>query len=78
MKKSLLLPIIILVLNVFTAAQSQTLTVDGVSYAVDTLENHQVGPGTQYISLRLTANNRLDVHFLKTDLRNPYIQIRTA
>jgi len=59
--------------------QAQTLPIDGVNYTVDTLENHQVGPGTQYISLRLTAPaKRLDVYFLKADLKNPHIEIRTA
>jgi hypothetical protein len=61
------------------SVQAQILPVDGVNYTVDTLENHQVGPGTQYVSLRLTAPaKRLDVYFLKTDLKNPNIEIRTA
>lgn len=59
--------------------KAQTLPVDGVNYTIDTLENHMVGPGTQYISLRLTAPaKRLDVYFLKTDLKNPHVEIRTA
>lgn len=59
--------------------QAQTLPVDGVNYTIDTLENHQVGPGTQYVSLRLTAPaKRLDVYFLKADLKDPHIEIRTA
>jgi hypothetical protein len=58
---------------------AQTLSVGGVTYSVDTLENHQVGPSTQYVSLRLTAPaKRLDVFFLKSDLKNPNIEIRTA
>lgn len=62
-----------------SAVQAQTLLVDGVSYSVDTLENHQVGPGTQFTSLRLTtATKRLDVFFLKADLKNPHIELRTA
>ena len=59
--------------------QAQTLPVDGVNYTIDTLENHQVGPGTQYIALRLTAPaKRLDVYFLKANLKDPHIEIRTA
>jgi len=59
--------------------QAQTLPIDGVNYTIDTLENHQVGPGTQYVSLRLTAPaKRLDVYFLKADLKDPHIEIRTA
>ncbi len=75
MKK--LLPFFIFTLYVFTT-QAQTLMIDGTTYSVDTLENHQVGPGTQYVALRLQAANRLDVYFLKTDLKNAHIQIRTA
>lgn len=75
MKKLLLF---ILVATFTFTLQSQTLMIDGANYSVDTLENHQVGPGTQYVSLRLLGPNRLDVFFLKTDLKNPYIQIRTA
>lgn len=76
MKKLILLFSLVSVF--FFTAQSQTLLVDGVNYSVDTLENHQVGPGTQYVALRLLATNRLDVYFLKTDLKNPHIQVRTA
>lgn len=61
------------------ALHAQTLSVDGVVYNVDTLQNQQVGPGTQYTALRLTASKKqLDVFFLKTDLKNPHIEIRTA
>ena len=76
MKKNYLF---IFLLTFFTAVHAQTLLVDGVNYSVDTLENHQVGPGTQFTSLRLTtATKRLDVYFLKTDLKNPHIEVRTA
>lgn len=76
MKKKILL---IFLLTFLGALQAQTLLVDGVNYSVDTLENHQVGPGTQFTSLRLTtATKRLDVFFLKTDLKNPHIEVRTA
>ncbi len=69
----------IYLLTLLSAVQAQTLLVDGVSYSVDTLENHQVGPGTQFTSLRLTtATKRLDVYFLKADLKNPHIEVRTA
>lgn len=63
----------------FVVTQVSAIQIGGITYKVDTLENHQVGPGTQYISLRLTATGkRLDVFFLKTDLKNPYVEIRTA
>lgn len=58
---------------------AQSLTVDGMTYHVDTLENHQVGPGTQYVSLRLqNGSNRMDVFILKSDLKNQWIDVRTA
>lgn len=77
MNKRYLLPLLLIIYSF--AIQSQTLTIDGVTYDVDTLENHQIGPGTQYVSYRLQkAADRMDVFMLKTDLKNPYIQIKTA
>ena len=58
--------------------KAQNLTIDGISYAVDTLANYKVGPGTQYTSLRLQAATRLDVFFLKADLNNPYLNFKTV
>ncbi len=70
---------LIIILSSVLLLQAQTLPIDGIVYTVDTLENHQVGPGTQYVSLSLTApSKRMDVFFLKTDLKNPHIEIRTA
>lgn len=67
------------ILFTFAFSKAQTLPIDGTVYAVDTLENHQVGPGTQYTAIRLTTSSkRLDVYFLKTDLKTPYVEIRTA
>lgn len=69
--------IIFLITVIF--AQAQTMLVGGVEFSIDTLENHQVGPSTQYVSLRLKApSKRLDVFFLKTDLKDPNIEIRAA
>jgi hypothetical protein len=60
-------------------AYPQTIDLDGTVYKVDTLENHQVGPATQYTQLRLTApSKRLDVYFLVANLTNPNITLRTA
>ena len=56
------------ILFTFVFTQAQTLDIEGVAYTVDTLENHQVGPGTQYTALRLTTSTkRLDVYFLKAN-----------
>ncbi|NDP19792.1 MAG: T9SS type A sorting domain-containing protein [Paludibacter sp.] len=69
----------IIFLSAVLFVQAQTLSVDGTNFTIDTLENHLVGPGTQYVSLRLTApSKRMDVFFLKADIKNPHIQIRTA
>lgn len=61
--------------TVFSIAQ--TISIDGKTYTIDTLANFKVGPGTNYTSLRLQANSRLDVFFLKVDITNPYISIKT-
>ncbi len=71
---------ILITLTVFTGyTGAQEMTLNGITYSVDTLENHQVGPATQYVSMRLRATGRrLDIFFLKTDVSNPYVEIRTA
>lgn len=57
---------------------AQTISIDGKTYSMDTLANFKVGPGTQYTSLRLQSNSRLDVFFLKVDAKNPFISIKTV
>lgn len=59
---------------------SQTITLDGTVYDVDTLENHQVGPSTRYLKLHLAgpSTKRLDVYFLIANVRDPYITVRAA
>jgi len=57
---------------------SQSISIDGKTYSIDTLSNFKVGPGAQYTALRLKSNNRLDVFFLKVDADNPYITFRAA
>lgn len=77
MKKTTLL--LTLFFSFIFVLQARTLPIDGTNFNVDTLENHFVGPGTQYLSLRLTTpSKRIDVFLLKADLKNPYIEIRTA
>lgn len=66
------------VLTVIFTATAQSLTIDGKTYSVDTLSNFKAGPGSQYISLRLLSNSRLDVYFLKVDATNPYVTFRAA
>ena len=74
MKKQILLSLFVALFATYT--YSQTLSLDGVVFSLDTLENHQIGPGTHYTSLRLMGNVRLDVFFIKADLKNPYVEFR--
>ncbi len=74
MKKYIIL--IIFLSFLFFNSYSQTLEIDGEIYTVDTLENHLVGPGTHYVALRLQGKTSFNVFFFKTDLKNPYIEIR--
>jgi hypothetical protein len=76
--KKILLSFILLLFT--TIVYSQTINLDGLEYNVDTLENHQAGPSTQYLRLRLTGtgNKQLDVYFLIADVTNPNITIRAA
>lgn len=57
-------------------AVSQSIVIDGKTYTVDTLSHYKVGPGTQYTSLRLKSNTRLDVFFLKVNAENPYVSFK--
>jgi hypothetical protein len=77
MMKKTILSLVSLLLA--TAVYSQTIDLDGTVYNVDTLENHQVGPSTQYTKLRLTApTKRLDVFFLVGNVTDPNLTIRAA
>lgn len=71
---------LLIALFYFHISFAQTLSVGGFEYNVDTLENHKVGPGTQYVSLRLTTTDkkRLDVFFLVADMTNPHLTIKTG
>ncbi|MDO9154077.1 MAG: phosphodiester glycosidase family protein [Paludibacter sp.] len=75
MRKTTLLVLIICSILIKAA---DNLIIDGVNYAVDTLANYKVGPGTQYYSLRLQSTKRLDVFFLKVDLNNPHISFKSV
>lgn len=57
---------------------SASIIIDGKTYNIDTLANYKVGPGTQYTSLRLQSNNRLDVFFLKVDGSNPFVSFKAV
>ena len=55
---------------------AQKMVIDGQTYNIDTLANHSVGPGTHYTAIRLTGPHQQNVFFLKTDLKNPYIEVK--
>lgn len=57
---------------------SASIIIDNKTYSIDTLANYKVGPGTQYTSLRLKSNTRLDVFFLKVDVSNPFISYKAV
>lgn len=75
MKKILFLCFFIVLVN---GLQSTKLLIDGTMYRIDTMANFTAGPGTQYVKLKLTAANRLDVYFLKVDTSNPYVSFKAA
>lgn len=62
----------------FFPLHSASIVIDGKTYTIDTLSHFKVGPGTQYTSLRLQSNNRLDVFFLKVDAANPYVSFKAV
>ena len=70
---------IFLVITSIFFVNAQSLQLSGVDYAVDSIQNHKVGPGTVFTSIRLTTTNkRLDVFFLKVDATNPYVTFKAA
>ncbi|HOL00419.1 MAG TPA: phosphodiester glycosidase family protein [Paludibacteraceae bacterium] len=76
MKKSYLLTILFSIFSI--VGFSQTINIDGKIYTIDTLANYKVGPSTQYTSLRLKSNTRLDVFFLKAAINDPYVTVKTV
>lgn len=77
--KYIIISSLFLFLSIFIShVSSQTLEIGGVTYKVDTLEHHQVGPGTKYTFLELKASLRLHAYFLETDLTNPNIEIKSV
>ena len=76
MKKNYLLTILFGIFSI--VGFSQTINIDGKIYTIDTLANYKVGPSTQYTSLRLKSNTRLDVFFLKAAINDPYVTVKTV
>lgn len=55
------------------------ITLNGISYDIDTLQSFPAGPGAMYYQLRMTrsANHtgRIDAWLMTVDVRNPYVTI---
>ena len=62
---------------VWPSFSATPIVIDGQEYAVDTLELHQVGPGTQWMRLRLPGYP-LNVNLLTVDLNDPNVRIETT
>ncbi len=62
-----------------TPLQAQDITLNGVAYNMDTLQQMIPGPGCEYWATRLTrvsdGAGRLDVYFLRVDTKNKYIHM---
>ncbi len=76
---------IVLSLSVFLVCvnnlvvQAQDISLAGVPYRIDTIQQMVAGPGCEYLSTRMTrvsdGKGPLDVYFLRVDVRNPYIRL---
>lgn len=59
------------------SVKAQNVTFGGITYDIDTAAFYPVGPGTDYLKLRLTrtntTQNALDVYVMRVDTRNPYV-----
>lgn len=58
---------------------SGNIQLNGISYSIDTVAAYPVGPGSDYIAVRLShptsATSALDAFILRVDTRNPYVSI---
>lgn len=76
MKKLVLL--VIACLTFLTGnAITETITIDGREYAVDTLTERQIGPGTLYRRLRI-PEYPLNINMLEVDVTDPNVRIETT
>lgn len=59
------------------AAAGDSINIDGVKYAVDTLQARKLGPGTDYMRLRLPGYP-LNVNMLRIDVTDPHVRLETT
>lgn len=61
-------------------ASSYAISLNGITYTIDTLSMFPVGPGSTYYELRLlradNGKGRLDAFLLAVDTRDPYVQVQ--
>ena len=70
------IPFMLVALIVMGATASNTWTLRGTEYQVDTLFHNQVGPGTTQTSLWFhNDNGKLRVFYCTIDLTNPYLSL---
>ncbi len=61
---------------------AQNITLNGVEYSIDTLQQFIAGPGCEYWETRMVktsdGSGRLDAYFLRVDTKNPYIHMQSV
>lgn len=77
MKKLILAAMMASVASVASASVVDSIAIDGVNYAVDTIINRAVGPGTRYMRLRMPGYP-LNINMLTIDVANPYVSVETT
>ncbi|MDE6396475.1 MAG: hypothetical protein K2K84_04315, partial [Muribaculaceae bacterium] len=76
MNKSLL-SLVLCCATMIPVQANTPIVIDGQEYAVDTIEMHQVGPGTQWMRLRI-PQYPLNVNLLTVDLNDPNVKVETT
>lgn len=75
MKKTLLFAASLLMMG--STAMAETITLNNKDYEIQRLIEHQIGPGTTYLRMRLPAYP-LNVNVVMVDLNDPYNRIETT
>lgn len=60
-------------------SRADDILLNNIAYRIDTVSHYIVGPGTDYLRLRMmrvnNTSNAMDVYVLRVDTRNPYITL---
>ena len=61
------------------SAYAQQISLGGIIHNIDTIDAYPVGPGSDYLRLRMSRTNTtmyaIDVFILRVDTRNPYVSL---